>query len=242
MGRAGPRRRAAGTGRSGSRRRTGSWTLRTPDGPLRARIDPEGQVRPIPSVSRVKPARRPSPVRRFVRAWGWRAYALPLLVVLSVLCGIDVANGAEAGMPLLGSGPEQRRGGRRHRPGHRRPRPRPAAPTEKPKPTPTGIYVDDGGAGTARPLPPTALPAGGRVHVQRGSGRYDVVPGTSPRSTAAGPLHRFTVELEAGVADDGPAFAAAVEKTLSDPHSWSNGGTGVVPAGGQPARSTSGSA
>jgi hypothetical protein len=49
------------------------------------------------------------------------------------------------------------------------------------------------------------------------------VPGTS-KVFGSGPLHRFTVELEAGVTDDGAAFAAAVEKTLADPHSWGHGG------------------
>jgi Protein of unknown function (DUF3152) len=92
----------------------------------------------------------------------------------------------------------------------------------KPKPTSTGIFVDDGGTGTARPLPPTALPAG-PAYTAKGNGRFTVVPGTS-KVYGTGPLHRFTVELEGGVKDDGPAFAAAVERTLSDSRSWGNGG------------------
>ena len=185
-------------------------TLRTPDGPLRARVDPERPVRAArPPVGRV---------RRFVRMWGWRAYALPLLVVLSVLCGIDVANGAESGLPLLGSTPGTAP------PPQAAPPPATAAPTTPATPSPTSsrIFVDDGGTGTARPLPPTALPAGA-AYTSKGSGRYAIVPGTS-KVFGSGPLHRFTVELEGGVADDGPAFAAAVEKTLSDPRSWGNGG------------------
>jgi hypothetical protein len=193
-------------------------TLRTPDGPLRARVDPARPgTRPVPSVSRAK--RPPAgPVRRFVRAWGWRAYALPLLVVLSVLCGIDVANGSEAGIPLVGSKPPATGAAA---PVTAQPTAAPS-PTAKPKPTPTGIYVDDGGAGTARPLPPTALPAGA-AYTKTGSGRFDVVPGTSP-VYGTGPLHRFTVEIEAGVTGDGPAFAKAVERTLSDPRSWGHAG------------------
>jgi hypothetical protein len=42
------------------------------------------------------------PIRRFVRAWGWRAYALPVLTALTVVCGIDVANGSTGGLPLGG--------------------------------------------------------------------------------------------------------------------------------------------
>lgn len=196
-------------------------TLRTPDGPLRARVDPSVPARqPFPSVSRAK--RPPAgPMRRFVRTWGWRAYALPMLVVLSVLCGIDVANGSQAGMPLVGSGSPA---GSVAAPGPSGSvtAPPPSATTAAPKPTPTGIYVDDGGAGTARPLPPTALPAGA-AYTKTGGGRFDVVPGTS-KVYGTGPLHRFTVELEAGVVGDGPAFAAAVERTLSDPRSWGHAG------------------
>ena len=159
----------------------------------------------------------PGPLRRFVRTWGWRAYALPVLTALTVLCGVDVANGS-TGLPLVGTGsvspaPEAATAAGAAQPSPAAPRPA--------KPTPTGIYVD-GGTGTGLPLPATALPPGG-PYAQRGGERYDVVPGTS-EVYGIGPLHRFTVELEAGVTDDGAAFAAAVEKTLSDPHSWGHGG------------------
>jgi hypothetical protein len=193
-------------------------TLRTPDGPLRARVDPSApQRRPISSPSRSNRAPR-GPVRRFLRAWGWRVYALPVLTALTVLCGLDVANGAEAGMPLLGSEPKSPQAAAP--PATRAPAP--ATPAPPAKPTPTGIFVDDGGTGTARPLPPTALPAGG-PYAQKGSGRYDVVRGTS-KVYGTGPLHHFTVEIEAGVDENGPAFAAAVEKTLSNEHSWVHAG------------------
>jgi hypothetical protein len=186
---------------------------------LRARIDPrDPDARPMVFAGR---SNRPpaGPVRRFVRTWGWRAYALPVLTVLTVVCAIDVATGSAAGLPLGGASPPAPSAAA---PSARAGATAAAAPATPAKPTPTGIFVDDGGTGTARPLPLTALPAGA-AYTQRGGGRYDVVPGTS-KVYGTGPLHRFTVELEAGVADDGPAFAAAVEKTLSDPHSWGNGG------------------
>jgi hypothetical protein len=190
-------------------------TLRTADGPLRARIDPrDPRRRPLLGAGRGHPS---GALDRFVRTWGWRAYALPVLTVLTVVCGVDLANGPAAALPL------------RHAdtaapapPAAAAPPPARANPTPARQPTPTGIYVDDGGTGTARPLPPTALPAGG-PYALRGSQRWDVVPGTS-KVYGSGPLHRFTVEVEAGVSVDGPAFAAAVERTLSDAHSWTNGG------------------
>jgi len=194
-------------------------TLRTPDGPLRARLDlREPTRRPMAFAGRSdRPP--PGPLRRFVRTWGWRAYALPVLTVLTVLCGVDAANGSTR-LPLGGadSSTASSPGATDSAP-TAGPTPAPASPA---KPTPTGIYVDDGGAGIARPLPANALPPGG-PYTQHGGERYDVVPGTS-KVYGSGPLHRFTVELEAGVLEDGPAFAAAVEKTLSDPRSWGRGG------------------
>jgi hypothetical protein len=49
------------------------------------------------------------------------------------------------------------------------------------------------------------------------------VPGTS-KVYGTGPLRRYTVEVEAGVAEDGPAFAAAVEQILGSPRGWGAGG------------------
>lgn len=152
-------------------------------------------------------------MRRFVRAYGWRAYAIPILTVLTALCAVDVANGSTGGMRLpFGTDSDRQTDREAAAPA------RPPATSTAPRPTRTGIYVDDPGGGTARPLPPTALPAGGPYTV-RGGERYDVVPGTS-RVSGPGPVRRYLVEVEAGVAADGPAFAAAVERTLGDPRSW----------------------
>jgi len=199
--------------------------LRGPQGPLRARLDPGVPERRPGTTFASRSSKAPAgPVRRFVRAWGWRAYALPVLTLLTVLCGMDVANGTAAGMPLVGSsstGPPS--AAAPAVPGTAAPTATaPGSPAPKPKPTPTGIFVDDNGQGTARPLPPTALPAGG-PYTTTGAGRFDVVPGES-KVFGSGPLHRFAVEVEAGVDADGPAFAAAVEKTLGDRRSWTNGG------------------
>jgi hypothetical protein len=163
------------------------------------------------------------PLRRFVRAYGWRAYALPLLTVLTVLCGVDVANGSTGGLPLprsVGGG-----GSDAADPAAKPPPSTAAGPTAEPatapSPTSTRIYVDDGG-GSTRSLPSTALPPGG-PYSKTGGGRYDVVPGTS-KVYGTGPLRRYTVEVEAGVAEDGPAYAAAVEQILGNPRSWGAGG------------------
>jgi hypothetical protein len=199
--------------------------LRVPDGPLRARVDPQarepGGRRPMAFASRSTRPPQGGPVRRFVRAYGWRAYALPLLTALTVLCGLDVANGSATGLPLpLGGSDAAGPGGAP--PVAARPATATAPPVTAPRPTSTGIYVDDAGGGTARPLPPTALPPGG-PYSKTGGGRFDVVPGSS-KVSGTGPLQRYTVEVEAGVAEDGPAFAAAVEQILGNPRSWAAGG------------------
>ena len=201
--------------------------LRVPDGPLRARLDPN---RPEPGARRSmifasRSGRPPGggPVRRFVRGYGWRAYAIPVLTVLTVLCGIDVANGSAAGLPLPLGGSGTTGDAVTAPPAAAPARTEPTgAPSPVLRPTSTRIYVDDAGGGGARPLPATALPAGG-PYSRTGGGRFDVVPGSS-KVYGTGALLRFTVEVEAGVAEDGPAFAAAVEQILGNPRSWSAGG------------------
>ncbi|MFL6130964.1 MAG: DUF3152 domain-containing protein, partial [Mycobacteriales bacterium] len=197
--------------------------LRVPDGPLSARVDPlrrpPGGRRPMTFAAR---SSRPqgSRLRRFVRAYGWRAYAIPLLTVLTVLCGVGAARGSSAGLPLRLGGGSGSRDAAETLPTPARPSGSTVAQPD-PRPTSTRIYVDDGNPG-ARSLPSTELPAGG-PYSKTGGGRFDTVPGTS-KVYGTGPLRRFTVEVEAGVAEDGPTFAAAVEQILGSPRSWGAGG------------------
>ena len=79
---------------------------------------------------------------------------------------------------------------------------------------------------SARPTPtattpvPTARPARPPYY---GTGELVVVPGSSAVS-GSGPLRRFSVEVEAGLGETGPAFARAVERVLFDARSWGGGG------------------
>jgi hypothetical protein len=190
--------------------------LRAQDGPLRARTDPTvsgrdgaGPARrPMTFAARSSAGRPPGRLRRFAREYGWRAYAIPLLTVATFLAVMDVARGdGPAAGPAAGSSGGE--GG---------------APPPVTRPQATGIFVDSPPAGDLNAaLPATALPPGGPYSISGGN-RFDVVPGTSRIYGPGSQLQRFTVEIEAGVAEDGPAFAAAVEKTLSNPHSWGSGG------------------
>jgi hypothetical protein len=192
--------------------------LRAQDGPLRARVDPMAPTgagsarRPMTFAARSSAGRPPGRLRTFVREYGWRAYAIPLLTVATFLAVMDVArgDGTPAGQTQAGTGSG---GGAAATP-----------PVTQQKGSSTDIFVDSPPAGDLNAaLPATALPPGGQYSIQ-GGGRFDVVPGNSRVYGSGGQLQRFTVEIEAGVAEDGPAFATAVEKILSSPHSWGAAG------------------
>jgi hypothetical protein len=163
-------------------------------GPLVARRDPVGRGR---HAARPEPVGR---VRRFVRRYGWRAYAIPLLTLATLLALIDVAatsvqpTDAPAGAVSAGRAAT------------------PPAPSE-PSAAPTGVAEGEGRP-TDAPEPPSE-PA----YVEQGEGTVTVVDGTSD-VYGSGPLQRFVVEVEDGIEVDGDRFAAAVEKTLGDPRSW----------------------
>ena len=154
--------------------------------------------------------RPPARLRRFVRAHGWRAYAIPLLTVATFVAATDIARGdsRDPARAAAGSSTAYRE---------------PVSPPV-PRPRESGIFVDSPPAGDlTTTLRATALPPGGPYSL-RGGGRFDVVFGSSRIYGRGGTLERFTVEVEAGVAEDGPAFAAAVERTLGDPRSWAGKG------------------
>ncbi|MGY1652066.1 DUF3152 domain-containing protein [Geodermatophilus sp. SYSU D01119] len=149
--------------------------------------------------------RRPGRLRRFVRRHGWRAYAIPLLTVATVLALVDVV-GAPDTTPAASTGAA----------------PTPAeapASSEAAPATPSPTAPAEGDAGPTDVVPPPAA----ATYVEQGSGEVAVVPGSSG-VYGSGPLQRFVVEVEGGIGVDGATFAAAVEATLGDPRSWGSGG------------------
>ncbi|SNS02637.1 Protein of unknown function [Geodermatophilus pulveris] len=151
--------------------------------------------------------------RRFLARWGWRAYAIPLLAVATVVTLVDlVLSGTGTGGPFTAS----------PAPSAASAAPRPPEPVAEPVAEPSAppaarAEVDAAPSGA----PETA--AGAPGFVQQGAGTVTVVDGTSP-VYGTGPLQRFVVEVEDGIEVDGPAFAAAVEETLGAPRSWGSGG------------------
>ncbi|MGH3751903.1 MAG: DUF3152 domain-containing protein [Pseudonocardiaceae bacterium] len=135
---------------------------------------------------------------RAVSAYGWRVYALPVLVVLTMLAVLDAAR-SSARLP-----PDQ-------------------ASTAEPAPQPL-IPNPLGGPGFEAAKASAELPGGGPFTSQ-GVGRWRVIPGAgAPFGT--GQLFTYTVEIEDGVElEGGPGgFAATVDSTLNNPKSWIGSG------------------
>lgn len=147
-------------------------------------------------------------VRGFVRRYGWRAYALPALVAVTVVALMTARDRPEAARP---AGAPQR----------------PVAPSAAPQPpappTASGqiaLQPDAPGPNSRNTvLAADALPAGG-PYSQQGSGSFRVLPGGGP-VVGSGTPHRYSVDVENGITGiDLTRFAATVQATLSDVRSW----------------------
>ncbi|MFI9509455.1 DUF3152 domain-containing protein [Nocardia sp. NPDC052566] len=175
--------------------------------PLRARWDPTA---PDESRSRARPERdtkKQSALGRFVRTYGWRAYALPVLFVVTVLVVVDAVRGTDAPAATGGI------------PGFGKLSPRAAT---------AGIIggAPPGDGHFPTDLPTGALPEGGPF-VEAGTGVWHVVPGTTAQvGTGSDIVFRYTVEIEDGI--DTSAFggdaavAKMIDSTLADPRSWTH--------------------
>ncbi|WP_245177246.1 DUF3152 domain-containing protein [Geodermatophilus sp. DF01_2] len=142
--------------------------------------------------------------------WGWRAYAIPLLALATLVTLVDLTvGGPGAGEPAIASSAPSAAAA---------PSTAEGEPVTEPSSEPTAPAEGDAGPSQA---PESS--AGAPGFVQQGAGTVTVVPGTS-QVYGSGPLQRFVVEVEDGIGVDGAGFAAAVEGTLGDPRSWGNGG------------------
>jgi hypothetical protein len=140
----------------------------------------------------------------FVRRYGWRAYALPILVVVTVAALVSAGgNGrdratAEPGQPAASS---------------------PPVATGS-----TSIKADRPGAGArTKAIEAAALPAG-KEYTSRGTGHFQVIPGTT-NPIGRGQAYRYSVEVEGGVHGvDTAAYAQLVDSSLADRRSWAGHG------------------
>lgn len=167
--------------------------------------DAAGRRHPTP---RREPVERESALIRFARAYGWRAYAVPVLVVLTIWVLVDVFTGG----PLSGGGTAQSgrnsvAGGLFHRTEATEVGPRPEDSSLD------GVALTD-------------LPPGGEF-TENGSERFRVVG--SPGAAAGEGTERvvrYVVEVEEGVdlssVGGADAFAAIVDATLTNPKGWTH--------------------
>jgi hypothetical protein len=163
------------------------------------------EANPVPA-----PPRPRKGWRRFVKQFGWRAYALPVLAVLTVLALFTTNTNSDrraVGLPV----------------------PKTATVAAPPTAEPSGtIATDTPTTGfNNEVLASDALPAGA-AYTAQGTGTFSVIP--APAGTAgviigtAGPVETFDIEVENGVTGiDLNAFAATVMQTLSDSRSWVGG-------------------
>ncbi|MEU4672154.1 DUF3152 domain-containing protein [Amycolatopsis sp. NPDC023774] len=173
---------------------------RTNAEPLKASWQPKGDEE---KPAARKPAAKKRGVGGFVKTYGWRVYALPILVVITALVVVNTATSpAEPGSTTTAGSGESAAAG----------------------------AIDGGQAipeNPAKPadvnVPTAELPAGGS-YTESGKGTWHVVPGSGPTVGKSGKLYTYTVEVEDGIdpasyaGDD--SFATAVQGILSDPRSW----------------------
>ena len=150
---------------------------------------------------------RPSRRRRSrAGRYGWRIYALPLLIVVSALA-VFQAVGPQSGGGNNAAGLD--------------------APLDQTPPTPIVTEAPPG-----QTFPPEMfsadLPPGAPIP-EFGARTFEVLPGTSPQ-IGQGKLYRYSVEVEVGVAlsEGNESFGSLVQETLSDPRSWTNPQAGGI--------------
>jgi len=201
------------SGRRGGSRTEGGLPVLRSDArePLRAQRDPlaetSGRIRS--NRDQHRRARKQTWLGRFVSTYGWRAYALPVLVALTVvviyqtITGTSVspdqadAEGPAQGPPTIG-----------------------VASTAIIGAPPKGLTEFDAN------LPTGILPEGGPF-TQAGAKTWHIVPGESPQvGEGTAKVFNYTVEVEDGLdtttfgGDDG--FARMVSETLANPKSWTH--------------------
>ncbi|HEX3589715.1 MAG TPA: DUF3152 domain-containing protein [Pseudonocardiaceae bacterium] len=145
-----------------------------------------------------------APAKHRTRGFAWRGYALPVLIIITVLVLVNtVLRGGDDPHPDGRTAPPTSSSG-------------PPVATEAAAP-PVDVH-----GGTA------VLPPGPAV-TQVGAGTWHVVPGNGPVAGKGKHVYRYQIAVEDGIdpalyGGDG-AFANDVQATLADPRSWIAAGT-----------------
>jgi hypothetical protein len=144
----------------------------------------------------------------FTNRYGWRAYALPILVIVTIAALMTTTEVRKQVAKSVGGG------------GAHNPAPPVASSSITLKKDAPGGNIND------TVLKAAALPAGASYPIQ-GDGTFRILKGTSP-AVGQGHLYRYSVEVENGISGvDLTQFQNLVVSTLSDQRSWSGHGVAV---------------
>jgi hypothetical protein len=153
-------------------------------------------------------------VREFVRRYGWRAYALPVLLVLTVVALVTVRDAPPVAHSVATGN-------------DRTTTTQPTTPTSRAPVAPLTIPLkSDTSSGKVynRALRMGELPRGG-PYTKAGDGTFRVLRGHTKIVGTTGTLYRYDIEVENGIKGiDLTAFTKLVDTTLADPRSWSGHG------------------
>ena len=178
--------------------------------PLRALRDPlaggSGRTRSQRDPGRW---RKQTWLGRFVSTYGWRAYAVPVLAVLTAVVVVQTVTGTGASAPDRGA--DQSLHG---------PPTIGSAGTAIIGAPPSGLTNFDVN------LPAGVLPDGG-LFTEAGTMTWDVVPGSEPQiGQGTAKVFVYTVEIEHGIDTTAfggaEAFARMVDQTLANPKGWTH--------------------
>jgi hypothetical protein len=194
--------RAASKGSEGDRYQRGS--RRAAGEPLAAAWQPDNETAEE-SYRRLPPVRR----RGILTVYGWRLYAVPILLVITALVLWDTSRSDP--VEAQGSGDVTQNAAVQ------------SGQLPDPDTTPDATEVP------VKPIDakiPTAELPPGSDFTQAGPGTYRIVPGNGPKvGQGTQKTFTYTIEIENGISaaeigggDD--AFAGLVDKTLADPRSW----------------------
>ncbi|SHF82687.1 Protein of unknown function [Jatrophihabitans endophyticus] len=151
-------------------------------------------------------------LRLFVRRYGWRAYALPILFLLTVAALLTTSTSSSGG----GQTPAAEKQA-------------PFTPRQQTPPTASShipLKGDDKGQISNDVLKAAQLPAGA-AYTKKGNGSFRVLPGSMAK-VGRGTLYRYSIDVEGGVSGvDLDQFESLVDKTMSDPRSWAGHGVAV---------------
>ena len=149
-------------------------------------------------------------VREFVRRYGWRAYALPVLLTLTVVALLTVRDTPPARRSVAT--------GNDHPGATASSGSAPVAPPSIP------LKSDTSSGKGIRALAAAQLPRGG-PYTKAGDGTFRVLKGTTKIVGKSGQLFRYDVEVENGIKGiDLTRYSKLVDTTLDDPRSWTGHG------------------